>query len=101
MTSVFEFMKDLIPYKTCLKERSNPPLQIVANEESDIYYLNESSAYFYELCDNKKTIEDILQLFLETYDVERQVAEADFVELIRDLQWKQVMRLREKKHENI
>lgn len=101
MTSVFEFMKDLIPYKTCLKERSNPPLQIVANEDSDIYYLNESSAYFYELCDNEKTIEDILQLFLETYDVERRVAEADFVELIRDLQWKQVLRLREKKNESV
>ena len=101
MKYVFEYMKDLIPYKTCLKERSNPPLQIVANEELDIYYLNESSAYFYELCDNKRTFEDILQLFLETYDVERQVAESDLVELIRDLQWKQVLRLREKKHENI
>ena len=50
MSTIFDKMKKLTPYHTCLKAKENPPYMIVTNEELDIFYLNESSALFFKLC---------------------------------------------------
>lgn len=58
-----------------------------------MYYLNSTAAFFIELADNKLTVDEIKNKFLERYDVEEKELETDFVDMIRDLQWKKILTL--------
>lgn len=95
MNIIFEKLRKLIPYKTCLKEKQNDDLLIVANENGDIFYLNETSRDFYEHCNDSSTIEEIFRYMLDTYDVEEDELANDIVSMVRDLQWNNVLSLKE------
>ena len=46
-----------------------------------------------ELADGNSTVGDIKRKFLARYDVDERELENDFVEMIRDLQWKKILTL--------
>ena len=95
MSIVFEKINTLIPFKTCVKERDNTEFLIVSNEKGEIIYLNETSKDFYKLCDGLKSVKDIYDELLTIYDVKKDELEQDLVVLIRDLQWNDILSLRE------
>ena len=97
MFDIYESMKDLIPMATDIKHRKNGDFLIVAGEDGSIHYLNEVARDFYLLLNNDFKIFEIVDNLLQEYEVERKVLEADIVELIRDLQWKKLIRLKEQK----
>ena len=95
MNIVYEQMKSLIPYKTCRKERENGAFQIVANENGEIVYLNETSKEFYSLCNGAHTIEELYLVLLDIYDVGEEELQHDLVSLVRDMQWNQILTMKE------
>lgn len=95
MNIVYEKMKTLVPFKTCIKERENTDFLIVSNENAEIIYLNETSKDFYALCDGKRNIKQILDELLAIYDVTKEELEQDIIGLIRDLQWNDVVHFQE------
>lgn len=95
MNIIFNKIKDLIPFKSCIKERENGNLLIVAGQNGEILYLNEVSKDFYKLCDGSKSISQICTEMLDIYDVEPNELETDLLTLIRDMQWKDILRLKE------
>ena len=95
MDTVFNKMKGLVPEKTLLKERQDGDFLVVCNEDMNIFYLNETSADVYSMCDGKTSLQDIFRRMKDLYDVSETELEADLVVLIRDLQWKQLLRLME------
>lgn len=98
---VYDFFKDKIPRVIALKTRENEDFLIAESDGLDIFYLNETAKNFLELCDGKRKIEEIKEMFLKDYVIDENSLEQDIVNLIRDLQWKNIIRLEDKKWKNI
>lgn len=90
---IFQWLKNKIPHCTFVKKRMNEDVLIICAESLTIYYLNTTAAFFIELADGKATVDDIKKKFLERYDVAESELENDFVDMIRDLQWKKILAL--------
>ena len=88
---IFDWLKNKIPVATYVKKRSNDDFLIVCADDLVIYYLNSTAAFFMDLVDGKLTVAEIKNKFLECYDVEERNLEQDFIEMIRDLQWKKIL----------
>ena len=52
----YDFIKKLVPYKDCLKERADGEFLIVLNSEYDIYYLNQTARFIFQLFDGDWTV---------------------------------------------
>ena len=90
---IFNWLEKKIPRVTFVKKRMNEDILIICAENLAIYYLNSTAAYFIELADGKSTVGEIKNKFLSRYDVDERELEKDFVEMIRDLQWKKILTL--------
>ena len=90
---IFTWLENKIPHVTFVKKRLNDDVLIICTENLMSYYLNSTAAFFIELADGKSTVGDIKNKFLARYDVDEQELEKDFVEMIRDLQWKKILTL--------
>ena len=90
---IFDWLNGKVPRLTCVKKRMNDDVLIICAENLAIYYLNSTAAFFIELADGKATVGDIKAKFLARYAVDEREIEKDFVEMIRDLQWKKILTL--------
>ena len=90
---IFAWLENKIPRCSFVKKRMNGDVLIICAENLTIYYLNATAAFFIELTDGKSTVGDIKKKFLVRYDVDERELENDFVEMIRDLQWKKILTL--------
>lgn len=88
---VFEWLKNKVPVATYIKKRTDGDMLIVCSENLVMYYFNATAAFFLDSVDGKLTVAEIKNKFLECYDVEERELEKDFVEMIRDLQWKKIL----------
>lgn len=90
---IFAWLENKIPRCSFVKKRMNDDVLIICAESLTIYYLNVTAALFIELADGKSTVGEIKDKFLARYDVDEQELENDFIEMIRDLQWKKILTL--------
>ena len=90
---IFAWLKNKIPHVSFVKSKMNDDILIVCTDDLVMYYLNSTAAFFIELADGKISVGEIKNKFLERYDVEEQELEKDFVDMIRDLQWKGILTL--------
>ena len=90
---IFAWLENKVPRISFVKKRMNGDVLIICAENLTIYYLNSTAAYFIELADGKSTVGEIKNKFLSRYDVDERELENDFVEMIRDLQWKKILTL--------
>ena len=88
---IFNWLAKKIPQCSYLKKRLDGEILIVCAENLSIYYLNSTAAFFIELANGKNSVGEIKNKFLERYNVEEKEIENDFVEMIRDLQWKKIL----------
>ncbi len=90
---IFEWLKNKIPHRSVVKMRQNDDILIVCANSLTIYYFNATAAFFLNSVDGKSTVEDIKNKFLQKYEVDEKLLENDFVDMIRDLQWKEILTL--------
>ena len=90
---IFAWLDNKVPHVTFVKKRMNGDVLIICAETLTIYYLNATAAFFVELADGTATVGDLKRKFLDRYDVDEHELENDFVEMIRDLQWKKLLTL--------
>lgn len=88
---IFDWLKEKVPHPTFVKKRMNGDVLIICAEDLMVYYLNSTAAFFVELSDGKATVGEIKNKFLARYSVYERELENDFVEMIRDLQWKRLL----------
>lgn len=91
----YDMMKSFIPLQNYLKKRDDGEFTIVSNDRQEIYYLNDTARTFYELCDGKNSIDSIMSKMEMEYAVERNELIADMIELIRNMQWQDIIIMRE------
>ena len=103
MNEAYELIKSYIPVKSALKTRQEGDMLIAANMNSEIYYLNDMAGDIWAMIDGKLTIEDLSTKILAEYDASSEQINSDLVNLIRGLQWKKLIRLKEGRmhHEEI
>lgn len=95
MSKVFLLMKNYIPIPNVLKQRENEEFLILANKDSNIYYLNDMAKTMWLLIDGKISIKDIYEKINNEYDVTSEELQNDVIDFIRDLQWKRLISLKE------
>lgn len=95
MSKVFLLMKNYIPIPNVLKQRENEEFLILANKDSNIYYLNDMAKTMWLLIDGKISIKDIYEKINNEYDVTSEELQNDIIDFIRDLQWKRLISLKE------
>ena len=95
MNDAYEMLKDYVPVKTALKTRKEGDMLIASNESGQIYYLNETAAYIWCIIDETSSIEDLQQKISEEYKADPERIRNDIVNVIRDMQWKKLLRLKE------
>ena len=88
-------MKNYIPIPNVLKQRENEEFLILANKDSNIYYLNDMAKTMWLLIDGKISIKDIYEKINNEYDVTSEELQNDIIDFIRDLQWKRLISLKE------
>lgn len=91
----FEFIKNYIPVQNHLKLQVQGEFGIV---NSSCYltpiFLNDVALYMYNLMDGKNTIEDIFNVISKEYDVSDDELKGDLTDLVRDLQWKNIITIK-------
>lgn len=90
---MFEHQEHLRPVNICLKVRREGTLLIVLSAAGQIEFLNETASFFLELADGIVNINYICEKMLLEYDVGKVDLESDLMNLVKDLQWKRVIRL--------
>lgn len=95
MNKIYKMIEEYVPIKNILKEKENGDFLILANKHSDIYYLNNIAKEIYLLIDNKINISGIYGKIKSEYDVNEDELQEDIIDFIRDLQWKNLIRLKE------
>ena len=84
---IFESLKNKVPNNHSLKQKINDDILIVSSRKLEIFYLNNTAKDFLLLCDGVRSLNDIKNELLCMYDVDAATLEEDIVELVRDLQW--------------
>ncbi len=92
--AVYEMWKELIPRKNILKEKLNGEFLIVSSWQLEIFYLNDTAREIFLLIDGKRSVDKIVEDLMLVYDVERSILQDDIVDVIRELQWKNLLSLR-------
>ena len=90
---IFAWLKDKVPHCSFVKAKQNDDILIICTDNLAIYYLNATAAFFIKSVDGSSTIEDIKQKFMQKYEVDSSELENDIVNMVRDLQWKQILTL--------
>lgn len=94
---IYEIIKNKIVYTMVLKARENLGMLIAMNRNSEIYYLNETAKDILLASNGRRSVEEIVNIILEDYEVEKEVLQNDMVSVLRDLQWKNLIYMEDKK----
>ncbi|MGL6100620.1 MAG: PqqD family protein [Fusobacteriaceae bacterium] len=101
MNNLFNNINELVPIQNFVKFRTNNEYLILMSDNLEIEYLNEVAKDFYLFIDEKTKVKEIIEKMLKVYEVEKEVLEKDIIHLIRDLQWKNLIILKEKNNEKV
>ncbi len=85
-------MKGSILVKNHLKIREDSNYLIVSTKDHNILFLDEVSKDFYLKIDGEKELETIIHELLLIYEVELEILINDIIDLVRKLQWKNILR---------
>lgn len=94
VTTIYNSIKTIIPIGNFKKKIIDGEFLVITNNNLVIYYLNETAKDFYILIDGCNTVEDIINKLSKLYDVEFDMIVNDIINLIRDLEWKQLLILK-------
>ncbi len=90
---VWDWLCEKKPVDISLKKRLEGDVAVVYGKELEICYLNKIGWQILDKSDGNNTLNDIAKYLLMIYEVDEDELKCDIVELIRDLQWKRLIRL--------
>lgn len=94
---IYEIIKNKVVFPTILKTRENLGMLVAMNENSEIYYLNETAKDILLASNGKHSVEEIVDIIMQSYDVEKEILQSDIVSILRDLQWKNLVYMEDEK----
>lgn len=100
MRLIYNHLKDFYVLPIYRKLRKEGDVTIVMSENLELGYLNSTSSFFMENVDGEHSIDEITAKMYEEYEVQQEILERDMVNLVRDLQWRKLIKLSRRKHIN-
>ena len=94
MNIAYEKLKNYVPIHNAVKTRADGDFLIASNHDNNIFYLNDTARYMWELLESKISIDSMKNIMCAEYDVEPDIIKNDIVDFIRDLQWKKLIKLK-------
>lgn len=91
----WDWLKNKKPVDVSLKKRIEGEITLIYGKNLEICYLNKVGGQIVELSDGRNTLDDIAGILLESYDVDERDLQGDIIALIRELQWKRLIKLEE------
>jgi len=95
MFSVYDEMKDYIPFQNCLKFRDDGDFVIVCSMQNKLHYLNDTAGFIFKSCNKTNSIEMIFWGLKNEYDAPDEVLKKDLIDTIRYFQWNDIIGLKE------
>ena len=89
---VKKILLESVPQIEALKFRAEDNVLIVVSREQELFFLNEVAKDFFILCDGRR-LKEIIDALCEIYDAEKNQLTDDLMDLIRDMQYKRVLRM--------
>ena len=89
---VKKILLESVPHVEALKFRAEENVLIVVSREQELFFLNEVAKDFLLLCDGRR-LKEIIDALGEIYDAEKNQLTDDLMDLIRDMQYKRVLRM--------
>ena len=95
MNTAYNFLKNYIPVRDALKTREEGDFLAASNHEQSVYYFNGMAREIWYMLDGNISLEGLCTKIVAKYDVTREQLEGDIVKLVRDLQHKKLIRVKE------
>ena len=89
---VLKILSKSILNNIALKWQKNDDVLIVMSHDKKVFFLNEVAKDFLLLC-NGRQFSEIVEELCEIYEVEKDILTEDLLEIIRDLQYKRILRV--------
>jgi len=93
--SVWDWIKNKKPVDISLKKRMEDQVLVIYGSTLEICYMNEIAEIVVEMSNGKYSIQDIVEKILLVYDIDEEELKNDILDLVRELQWKRLIRLRD------
>jgi len=90
---VWNWVKEKKVADISLKKRKEGNVVIVYGKNLEICYLNKVAGELLMMAKDNISIEEISNKLIAKYDVDEYTLHTDIIEIIRDLQWKRIIRL--------
>ena len=90
---VWEWIKHKKTLNISLKQRMEGNVAVVCSRILEICYLNKIGGQILEFSNGVNTLDDIRNRLRKIYEVDEQELRSDIVDLIRELQWKRLIKL--------
>ena len=89
---VLKILSKSILNNIALKWQENDEVLIVMSQNQKVFFLNEVAKDFLLLC-NGRQFSEIVEELCKIYEVEKDILTDDLLEIIRDLQYKRILRV--------
>ena len=93
MDIIESYLSPLYPEFTPIKTRMVDGVFIVSTRNLNLLFLNETVKSFCGYADGTNSFAQIIDLLLKEYDVPRETLVSDMENLLRELQWEQLITL--------
>lgn len=80
-----------IPHRLYLKSREEDDVLLVSNQDGIIFFMNSISKDFLKYCNEHRSINEIVEILLEEYDIDKDTLIDDIIELIREMQIRRII----------
>lgn len=91
--SMWDWISNKKPIDISLKKRMENDVLVIYGKTLEICYMNEIAEFVVELSDGRNSVEDIIRQILLVYDIDENELKNDILDLIRELQWKRLIKL--------
>ena len=93
----YDFIKDFIVNQRYSKLREDHEFLILSSPVLELIFLNDVAKEFYLKANGEKTLSEIFSELHNEYDVDEGTLIRDITFLVRDLQWKGVLELKDER----
>ena len=90
---IWDWIKEKKIKDISLKKRKEGNVVVVYGKNLEICYLNKVGGEILYLSADNITINEISIKLMSKYDVDEKVLHDDLIEILRDLQWKRIIKL--------
>lgn len=90
---IWKWLENKSPVCIALKTRKEGDITVACNSKLEIVYLNITASFLIDMADGHITVSEIAKAMLEKFEVTESDLINDLIEVIRQLQWKRIIKL--------